>query len=484
MGGFVVIMIFAKSGAARPARLFRMSCKLGGACALTGVPALALAQSSVQVGAVSLGQEALIAKDDGFHASAAVRARFETIDDVPHVGAPTNETWWAMRTNVTASWKQGMWMVGAELADSRVYGTKPGSAVASSDVNAFEPTQLFVSADLGPVLGKGSTVKLKAGRMSLNLGSRRLVAADDYRNAANIYTGLRADMSTASGFGGTAIYVLPVARLPDDPAGVLDNRVALDKESFSTILWGGLLNYKEKSGWIIEPSFYHFRERDWPGHATRDRHLNTAGLRYYRSAAPGHVDGEVEAMYQWGHESASTAPTAATLDVSATFFHALLGYTFPKGWRPRVSLEFDRASGDSPGGTYGRFDTLFGMRRGDLAPPGLYGVVGRANIVAPAIRVEATPDKAMDFSGSWRPMWLANTRDSFSTSGVRDASGKAGSYAGSQFDLRIRRWLVPRHLRAEWDGVLLLKGRFLHDAPNAPAGGDTKYTSLALTFVF
>ncbi|MDE1914919.1 MAG: alginate export family protein [Sphingomonadales bacterium] len=445
---------------------------------------MALAQSSSQVGAVSQGQEALIAKDDGFHTSAAVRARFETIDGSPRTGVSTNESWWNLRTNVAASWKQGVWMVGAEMTDSRIYGTRPGSGVSSSDVDAFEPTQFFVSANLGQMLGKGSAVKLTAGRMALNLGSRRLVAADDYRNAANTYTGLRADMSTTSGFGGTAIYVLPVARLPDDPAGVLDNRFSYDKESFSTILWGGLLNHKDKSGWVIEPSFYHFRERDWPGHATRDRHLNTAGLRYYRKAKPGKIDGEIEAMYQWGHESASTAPTAATLDVSATFVHALLGYTFPKGWRPRVSVEFDRVSGDSPGGTYGRFDTLFGMRRGDLAPPGLYSAIGRANIVAPGIRVEATPDKAMDFSGSWRPMWLADSRDSFSTTGVRDASGKAGSYAGSQFDLRVRRWLIPHHLRGEWDGVLLLKGRFLHDAPNAPAGGDTKYTALALTFIF
>ena len=31
----------------------------------------------------------------------------------------------------------------------------------------------------------------QAGRFTLNLGSRRLVAADDYRNATNGYTGLK-----------------------------------------------------------------------------------------------------------------------------------------------------------------------------------------------------------------------------------------------------------------------------------------------------
>jgi hypothetical protein len=236
--------------------------------------------------------------------------------------------------------------------------------VTSNDVNAFEPTQAYISANLGAVLGRGGGMKVTAGRMALNLGSRRLVAADDYRNAANNYTGLRVDGTLAGGYAATAIYMLPVARLADDPYGVADNRVELDKESLSTILWGGLVNHGVKDGVLSEASFYHFRERDWPGHATRDRDLDTAGLRFYRAPHAGRIDGEVEAMYQWGQERASTLPTAALLDVSATFFHAHIGYSFPHGWHPRVALEFDRASGDGPGATYGRFDTLYGMRRG------------------------------------------------------------------------------------------------------------------------
>jgi hypothetical protein len=49
--------------------------------------------------------------------------------------------------------------------------------------------------------------------------------------------------------------------------------------------------------------------------------------------------------------------------------------------------------------------------------------------------------------------------------------------------LRVRAWLIPHHVRAEWDGLILAKGRFLTNAPNAPKDGDTGYTSLSLTFV-
>jgi hypothetical protein len=451
--------------------------RLAGAALLLALPGAALAQSTNPPDGVSLGQAALDAPGDGLHVSAALRGRYETIANTPRTGYAPGETWWSLRSNLDASWQHGPIRLGAEITDARVYGARLGSVLSSNDVDAFEPTQLFIAADLG-------RVKLTAGRMVLNLGSRRLVASDDDRNTANIFTGARIDAALAGGMGATAVYVLPVARLPDNPVGVVDNKVVLDKESLSTILWGGLVNHQTGHGWLSEASFYHFRERDWPGHATRDRNLDTAGLRLYRAAAPGRLDGELEAMLQWGHESASTLPTAATLAVWASLFHVHLGYTFPHGWRPRLSVEFDRASGDGPGASYGRFDTLYGMRSSDFGPAGMYAAIGRANIAAPVLRLQGTPGSRTQLMASWRPMWLADWHDSFSNTSVRDSSGRSGAFAGHQFEVRLRHWIIPRHLRAEWDGLILAKGRFLREAPNAPRDGDTRYTSLALTLVY
>jgi hypothetical protein len=124
------------------------------------------------------------------------------------------------------------------------------------------------------------------------------------------------------------------------------------------------------------------------------------------------------------------------------------------------------------------------MRRADLAPSGLYNAVGRANLVSVGPRIEATPSKRIDLTATWHAMWLAERTDSFSTTGVRDASGRSGSIAGHQFDARLRWWVRPAALRFEWTGVLLAKGRFLRDAPNAPVGGDTLYNSFNLTASF
>jgi len=44
--------------------------------------------------------------------------------------------------------------------------------------------------------------------------------------------------------------------------------------------------------------------------------------------------------------------------------------------------------------------------------------------------------------------------------------------------------VIPRSLRFEVDAVILAKGRFLTDAPNAPRTGDTHYLSVNLTSQF
>tara|TARA_R110000782_G_scaffold19165_5_gene52424 strand:+ start:8472 stop:8651 length:180 start_codon:yes stop_codon:yes gene_type:complete len=47
------------------------------------------------------------------------------------------------------------------------------------------------------------------------------------------------------------------------------------------------------------------------------------------------------------------------------------------------------------------------MRRANLAPAGLYNAVGRANILKPSIRLEATSIKQLDGFAAYRAMWFA-----------------------------------------------------------------------------
>ncbi len=416
--------------------------------------------------------------------SGTVRVRYEAIDGQARAGFNSSDDLLNIRSTLLADYDAGAIRIAGEVWDSRVYGEDKGSPVSANDVNTLELVQAFVEARLGGVAGAGSTTTIQAGRFTVNLGSRRLVAADDYRNTTNGYTGVRADLATKTGWHATMLYTLPQMRRPDDLAAVRDNKVGLDKESFDLVLWGGLLARARAIGHATaEASFFHLGERDTPGRPTRDRSLDTVSLRLIRDPAPATTDFELEAIAQWGTTSTGTAASAPSQRVGAWFVHAEAGRTFAGPWKPHLSIEYDQASGDRPGGRNGRFDTLFGMRRADFAPAGLYNAIARANIVTPGIRIEVTPSKRTDWFLSYRPMWLASRTDAFSTTGVRDPTGRSGSFAGHQLDARLRHQLT-KALRLELDTTLLRKGRFLRDAPNATPGAWTRYVSLNATAAF
>jgi hypothetical protein len=390
-----------------------------------------------------------------------------------------------MRSNLFAEYRKDWFRVGGELWDSRAYPREPLSGVGSNDVNALEFVQAYAGADFGAPFGKGSAATAQLGRFVLNLGSRRLVAADDYRNTTNGYSGLRIDLKSAGGATATLIYTEPQVRLPDALPDVLRNNVKLDRESSDLVLWGGVVALPKLVPFAtLEGSWYGVKERDRADLLTRDRNLHTAGLRIFRDPKPQMLDFELEGIRQTGSIRASTAANAAPLDVLASFYHVEAGYQWAGRSKPHVALEYDYASGDDSDAQYGRFDTLFGTRRADIAPSGLYGAVGRTNLKALGLRLEAAPTARLDYMASYRALWLASRTDSFSTTGVRDATGRSGDFAGHQFDGRARYWVIPRSLRFEVDAVILAKGRFLGHAPNAPQTGDTHYLSVNITSQF
>lgn len=457
--------------------MFRYCVVVATPLACATLPAAALAETP--------SLQSAIGNPDDFKLSGSVRIRHETLDGQPRAGLRPKDEQIALRSTIFAEYRRDGFRIGSELYDSRAYLDRTGSAISANEVNTLELVQAYVGADLGSALGQGTSLQLQSGRMMLNLGSRRLVAADDYRNTTNGYTGIRADLKTSSGATATFIYVLPQVRLPDDLASVQEGKVQWDRESFDLRLWGGLVaRPKTIVGATAELGYFRLQEFDSPGHPTRNQNLHTVSARIIREPYAGKWDFEVEGIYQFGHLRAGLAEPSAELDAAAWFLHIDTGYSFPGPLKLRLSVEYDYASGDRPGGKYGRFDTLFGMRRADLAPAGIYNAIGRANISTPGIRAEITPGKRFDAFAVYRPMWLAERTDAFSTTGIRDPSGDSGNFAGHQLEARLRYWLVPKFLRAEINGLWLAKGRFLRSALNASSTNDTHYLATGLTATF
>jgi hypothetical protein len=152
-------------------------------------------------------------------------------------------------------------------------------------------------------------------------------------------------------------------------------------------------------------------------------------------------------------------------------------------WSPRLGLEYDYASGDhNPKDNKDqRFDTLYGARRFDFGPTGIYGAFSRANINSPGYRINLTPRSDVSLQLDHRIFWLAQATDcwggatcSGSSFILQDKTGRSGTNIGSQVDL-IARWDFNSSLNFETGYTHLFKGSFAKNAPNAPAPGDVDY---------
>ena len=415
------------------------------------------------------------AQDGGWSVSGSLRVRGEAISGQFRPATAPDDAALLIRTVVGVEYDAGALAAGAELIDSRSYFEAANGSVSNTEVNALEPLQLYLRVDLP------GDASIKLGRQTLAPGSRRLISRNNFRNTINAFTGVVATLPETPLGSAQLFWVSPVLRLPDSRQDLLDNGPELDRDDNGGRLFGGFVGRPDVLGGTVELQAIRLSEHDTDRTAGRDRHLWTLAVRHHRAAKPGRADWDVEGAAQWGSVSTGTAAAAPRVPVRAGFLHAAAGYTFARPWQPRLAIAFDYGSGDGRGRSFGRFDTLFGSRAFDWGPTSFYGALTRSNIVSPEARAEVTPSERWDAMAAVRPLWLANTTDSFAQTGVRDPQGDAGRWAGVQAEARVRWWWVPERVRLALGAALLAKGRFLEDAANAPDTGDTGYGYLELT---
>jgi len=321
--------------------------------------------------------------------------------------------------------------------------------------------------------------------MTLDIGSRRLVSRQNFRNTTNAFTGVHLHHERTGGSRFDAFWTMPQIRLPSDRDGIQSNRVEFDRETTDLQFFGASYEMPIGSGLRIEAFAYGLIERDAPNYQTSNRHLLTPGARLYRKPAESMLDLDIELTGQAGRARRSSDPLDM-LDqrVRAWATHVEVGYTIASRWQPRFAVAYDQGSGDNTSGGITRFDTLFGARNFELNPTSLYGLLSRSNAISPGIRLEAKPSRRWDGYMMYRALWLESATDAFGASGVRDPSGRSGRNAGQQIEGRVRYWLIPKIAHLEVGGVVLFKGRFLRDAPNASPTGDTHYGYVGLSLSF
>lgn len=420
---------------------------------------------------------------DDWTITGSVRARAEGIDNQFRPALNHDDAALLLQSTLFAEYHPGALRIGGEVIDARSYFQRRRTSVSTTEVNALELSQAYLAYDLGSILG-GKSAVLTAGRQTINEGSRRLIARQAFRNSTNAFTGIRFDWQDKQADKLRLFWLMPHTRLPNDADGIRDNDVEWDHEGTDLQLWGGSFTMSHAFGGTFQVYGYKLDEHDTPRFLTRNRRIVTSGARLYRAPKAKAWDWDIEAAYQFGHARGTTAASdLRDQSVSAYFAHVEAGHSFASRWSPRVAAKFDIASGDGPNrDSYTRFDTLFGARRFDFGPTSLFGAVQRANLIAPGLQLEVQPSKRLDAFIGWRALWLQNRTDSFAATGVRDATGRSGRFAGDQVEGRVRYWLKPKLVRLDTGAAVLAKGHFLRDAPNAPATGSTLYGYASIEF--
>lgn len=422
--------------------------------------------------------------DDNLTIKGSFRTRYEGLGGEFRPGINESVDVLALKTDIFAEYDFGPFRIGGELMDARTYSTGVGDGINGGIVNALEPVQSYVAIPFGDASGGGMGADLKLGRFDLSLGSKRLAGRTGFGNVIHTFTGARLDLKQGDQ-SATFFYTLPNQVKPSDEASILDNDVSYDDPSSAQKFWGGFYtNTGIVEGAQFEAYMFGLNEKDKANRQTRDRDLYTIGARLNKKTTPGALGYEAELAYQTGHRNTSAAADADRVSVDAVMAHAAVAYQWDSPWKPRLAAEFDYASGaGNKDGQSNRFDNLFGLRRGDFGPVDIEGIIPRANIITPGVRLSVAPNSRWNAFASYKAVWLADDTDAF-IAGVRDETGQSGSFAGQQMEVAVRYWLIPNLLQAEVGGAHFFNGRFMKEAPNATGNGDTNYGYADITFHF
>ncbi len=419
--------------------------------------------------------------------SGTYRTRYETLNSQFRVGRDGSDQILVTRTTVLIAIHQGPLTIAGEMMDSRAALDDGGSPINTGLVNPVELLQAYLQWHSEDLFAPGARGELRVGRITLDVGSRRFVARNRFRNTINAFTGVDWQWQAADGRQLRAFFTLPVNRKPNTPANLHDNNIEFDEEDAEVKFWG--LYYAATLSWGDYGELFYFGldEDDAAGRPTANRDLTTIGFRLYRKSELAHFDYQIESAFQFGESRASPLRSNVTdLDHFAHFQHGEIGYSFAAPWRPRLIAQYDYASGDETptDDDNDRFNTLFGARRFDFGPTSIYGPFARANINTPGLRLQLKPYPGVTGFIAYRGFWLASNRDAWTPSGVRDPSGDAGHFIGQQIEARVRWNVRPKNMRLEAGIAHLFAGPFMADAPNTNGQGDSTYvySQVALWF--
>ena len=430
----------------------------------------------------SRGQDSSTDKIVDFHGSH--RARYERLAPQYRAGLGGSDTVLALQTSLVLEAKGERLSFLGEILDARAELNDTDSVFAGV-VNTLEPIQTHLTLRLDAGDG-GAESSLRLGRMTIDLGKRRLLARSNFRQAVASFTGADWQWQNARGTRARVFYVVPMRTMPDTPAEQLDNDIELDRGARDTALWGAYyLSAPRADRTQFELSFLTLDSPHGTGEIS-PLDIGTLSARVFRPVPRGGFNYEVEAGIQRGESTALQGNTQRLLDHEAYYVHAEIGYAFDVAWTPNLLLQYDRASGDRDptDGRTERFNPLFGERRFDTGPTSIYGAFQRSNIATPGVRVTFNPAPRWRTMVAYRNFLLDAARDAWVGSGWRDPTGQAGRSLGQQLETSFTWTAIPDRLSIETGLAVVDSGRFAEQTAGAAFLGSPRYFYAAISTNF
>ena len=414
------------------------------------------------------------------------RARYERLSPQYRAGLGGSDTVLALQTSLVleANWPKLSFM--GELLDARAE-LNDSDSVFAGVVNTLEPIQTYLTWKIGDASNDdGSQSSLRVGRLTMDLGKRRLLARSNFRHAVASFAGADWQWQNSRGTRLRAFYVVPMRTLPATSAELLDNDAELDRGARDTVLSGAYyLSAPGTNLRQLELSFLKLDSANGAGEiAPQD--IDTWSMRVFRPVERSRINYEIEAGIQRGDSAAGQSNPLVWLEHDAYYAHAEIGYAPDLAWTPNILLQYDVASGDRDptDNKNERFNPLFGERRFDTGPTSIYGAFQRSNIASPGVRVTFNPAPRWRAMVAYRDFKLDAARDAWVGSGWRDPTGQAGSSLGRQLEGSATWNALADRLTIEAGLAHTHMGRFARQTAGAAFRGspDYFYAGLAVNF--
>jgi hypothetical protein len=370
-----------------------------------------------------------------------------------------------------------------QIQDARIFG---GEVSTVSNDNILDLHQGYVSIkNVGPT-------SLILGRQELAFGEHRLVGHFGWNNVGRSFDGLRVTYLAAPtrvDFWATSPKVYG-ANTGSSPAFTPSNR---EHQEFY-----GIYGSIKTAPVTVEPYVMYLLDGGNAGElntagtallspitapAARGQSRVTVGLRADGKVASETVDYTGEAAYQTG--SMDARGTTPESDISAYAVVIKGGYTVPVAMKPRIGVEYDRASGDS-NSTDDKFETFENLFPTNHPFYGVMDYVGWRNMQDLRLSLSAKPSATTGVSLDYHKFSLAEDSDNwYQASGAvfrTTPASNTESDLGQEIDL-VGYVMVKEKVRIEAGYGRFMPGDYVDvNFPTANDASDWFYLQVGASF--